>query len=150
MAANTTPFLLHVDPNQMDEPPVSNDEFLDSLDSVGVWLRVLPAYDSLERYASSDRSLAQHLSALANIYLLLGAQFEDQAVTLIAFFNLVPQPGFVVGGSLCPDFHSASTRQPPSGLLHSVCPRYAEGRRQIAGERRSQGVLLGCLQKEGC
>lgn len=85
MAANTSPFLLHLDPIHMDEPPVSNNEFLDSLDTLGVWLRVLPAYDALQRYASSDRSQGQRLSALANIYLLLGAQLEDQAVSLIAF-----------------------------------------------------------------
>ena len=85
MPDNTTPFLLNLNPAYMDEPTVSNDEFLDSLDALGVWLRVLPAYDSLQRYAASDRSPAQRLSAIANIYLLLGAQLEDQAVSLVAF-----------------------------------------------------------------
>ena len=85
MPDNATPFLLNLHPAHMDEPAVSNDEFLDSLDALGVWLRVLPAYDSLQRYAASNRSPAQRLSAISNIYLLLGAQLEDQAVALVAF-----------------------------------------------------------------
>ena len=71
MPDNATPFLLNLHPARMDEPTVSNDEFLDSLDALGVWLRVLPAYDSLQSYAASDRSPAQELSAIANIYLQL-------------------------------------------------------------------------------
>ena len=85
MARNTTPFLFNLSPSDMDEPGISNDEFLDSLDGIGVWLRVLAAYDSLERYASPDSTVAQRLAALSNIYLQLGAQLEDQAVSLIAF-----------------------------------------------------------------
>ena len=85
MARNTTPFLLNLNPSQMDEPGISNDEFLDSLEAIGVWLRVLSAYDSLERYASPDSTSAQRLAALTNIYLQLGAQLEDQAVSLVAF-----------------------------------------------------------------
>ena len=85
MARNTTPFLLNLDPSKVDEPVVSNDEFLDSLERVGVWLRVLAAHDSLERYISPDASATQRLAALSNIYLQLGAQCEDQAAVLIAF-----------------------------------------------------------------
>ena len=85
MARNTTPFLLNLNPSEMDEPGISNDEFLDSLAAIGVWLRVLSAYDSLERYASPDSTSAQRLAALSNIYLQLGAQLEDQAVSLVAF-----------------------------------------------------------------
>ena len=85
MVRNTTPFLLNLSPSDVDEPGISNDEFLDSLDTIGVWLRVLAAYDSLERYASPDSTQAQRLAALSNIYLQLGAQLEDQAVSLIAF-----------------------------------------------------------------
>ena len=85
MARNTTPFLLDLSPSDVHEPGISNDEFLDSLDQIGVWLRVLAAHDSLERYASPDSTLVQRLAALSNIYLQLGAQLEDQAVTLIAF-----------------------------------------------------------------
>lgn len=85
MAHCTTPFLLNLNPSEVDEPDVSNDEFLDSLDTIGVWLRVLAAYESLERYTSPDSSSAQRLAALSNIYLQLGAQLEDQAVALVAF-----------------------------------------------------------------
>ena len=85
MPLNTTPFLLNLSPSKMDEPSISNDEFLDSLDAVGVWLRVLAAFDSLERYCSPDSTPAQRLAALSNIYLQFGAQLEDQAVSLIAF-----------------------------------------------------------------
>ena len=52
---------------------------------MGVWLRVLTAYDSLKRYSSPDSTLAQRMAALSNIYLQLGAQLEDQAVSLIVF-----------------------------------------------------------------
>ena len=82
---DTTPFLLNLDPSGMDEPNITNDEFLDSLHTVGVWLRVLAAHDSLARYASGDSTSVQRLAALSNIYLQLGAQLEDQAVALIAF-----------------------------------------------------------------
>ncbi len=41
-----TPFLLNLDASGIDEPSITNDEFLDSLDEIGVWLRVLSAYDS--------------------------------------------------------------------------------------------------------
>ena len=85
MARNTTPFLLNLSSSDVHEPGISNDEFLDSLDQIGVWLRVLAAHDSLERYASPDSTLVQRLAALSNIYLQLGAQLEDQAVALIAF-----------------------------------------------------------------
>ena len=85
MARNTTPFLLNLDPSIVDEPVVSNDEFLDSLERVGVWLRVLAAHDSLERYTAPDASATQRHAALSNVYLQLGAQCEDQAATLIAF-----------------------------------------------------------------
>ncbi len=85
MARNTTPFLLNLGPSNVDEPAISNDEFLDSLDTTGVWLRVLAAYDSLDRYTAPDSTLVQRLAALSNIYLQLGAQLEDQAVSLIAF-----------------------------------------------------------------
>lgn len=84
MAQRTTPFLLNLS-SDLDEPNVSNDEFLDSLDRIGVWLRVLAAYDSLERYASPESTTIQRLAALSNIYLQLGAQLEDQAVSLVAF-----------------------------------------------------------------
>ena len=82
---DTTPFLLNLDASGMDEPSITNDEFLDSLHEIGVWLRVLAAYDSLERYASRESTNVQRLAALSNIYLQLGAQLEDQAVALIAF-----------------------------------------------------------------
>lgn len=85
MASNTTPFLLNLNPIQINEPRVSNDEFLDSLDMIGVWLRVISAYDSLRRFDSPDSTAAQRLASLINIYLQLGAQLEDHAVTLIAF-----------------------------------------------------------------
>lgn len=85
MAHNTTPFLLNLNPAEVDEPRISNDEFLSSLDTIGVWLRVLPAFDALERYSSPDSTTAQRLAALSNIYIQLGAQLEDQAVSLIAF-----------------------------------------------------------------
>lgn len=85
MARNSTPFLLNLDPSNVDEPVVCNREFLDSLDTTGVWLRVLAAHDSLERYTSPDSSRSRRLAALSNIYLQLGAQLEDQAVSLIAF-----------------------------------------------------------------
>ena len=85
MANNTTPFLLNLSSSLVNEPCISNDEFLDSLDRIGVWLRVLAAFDSLERYTSRDSGTMQRLAALSNIYLQLGAQFEDQAVSLIAF-----------------------------------------------------------------
>lgn len=85
MTRNTTPFLLNLDPSYMDEPRISNDEFLDSLVEIGVWLRVLVAHDSLERYASNETTPAQRMAALSNVYLQLGAQFEDQAVLLVAF-----------------------------------------------------------------
>ena len=85
MPRNTTPFLLNLTPSEIDEPDITNDEFLDSLAGIGVWLRVLSAYDSLARYASPDASPAQRLAALSNIFLQLGAQAEDQAVALIAF-----------------------------------------------------------------
>lgn len=85
MTTNTTPFLFSLNSRFLNEPDISNDEFLDSLDQVGVWLRALAAHDSLERYTSAESSVAQRLAALSNIYLQLGAQFEDQAVTLIAF-----------------------------------------------------------------
>ena len=84
MDRNTAPFLLNLNPSEIDEPDVSNDEFLDSLDTIGVWLRVLSAYDSLERYTSPDSTSAQRLAALSNIYIQLGAQLEDQAVSLVA------------------------------------------------------------------
>lgn len=85
MVRNTTPFLLNLKPSEVDEPDITNDEFLDSLDSIGVWLRVLAAYDSLERYTSPDSSKAQRLAALVNIFMQLGAHSEDQAVALVAF-----------------------------------------------------------------
>lgn len=85
MARNSTPFLLNLDPSNVDEPVVCNREFLDSLDTIGVWLRVLAAHDSLERYTSPDSSRVRRLAALSNMYLQLGAQLEDQAVSLIAF-----------------------------------------------------------------
>ena len=85
MIQNTTPFLLNLNPSLMEEPDVSNDEFLDSLDRLGVWLRVLSAYDSLERYTSPDSTSTQRLASLSNIYIQLGAQLEDQAVSLVAF-----------------------------------------------------------------
>ena len=85
MAQNKTPFLLNLNPAEVDEPRISNDEFLDSLDMIGVWLRVLPAFDSLERYSSPESTSAQRLAALSNIYVQLGAQLEDQAVALVAF-----------------------------------------------------------------
>ena len=85
MAHNRTPFLLNLNPSAMQEPPITNNEFLDSLDALGVWLRVLSAYDSLERFLSPDSTSTQRLASLSNIYLQLGAQFEDQAVSLIAF-----------------------------------------------------------------
>ena len=85
MTRNTTPFLLNLSDFGVHEPDVSNDEFLDSLDKIGVWLRVLAAYDSLNRYSSPDSSRTQRMAALSNIYLQLGAQLEDQAVSLIVF-----------------------------------------------------------------
>ncbi len=85
MAHNTTPFLLNLNSAEVDEPRISNDEFLGSLDTIGVWLRVLPAFDSLERYSSPGSTTAQRLAALSNIYLQLGAQLEDQAISLVAF-----------------------------------------------------------------
>ena len=85
MTYNKTPILLNLNPSEMNEPDISNDEFLESLDMIGVWLRVLSAYDSLESYNSTDSTSAQRLAALSNIYLQLGAQLEDQAVFLIAF-----------------------------------------------------------------
>ncbi|MDE0105525.1 MAG: hypothetical protein OXN89_24370 [Bryobacterales bacterium] len=85
IARNSTPFLLNLDPSNVEEPVVCNREFLDSLDTIGVWLRVLAAYESLERYTSPESSSVQRLAALSNIYLQLGAQLEDQAVSLIAF-----------------------------------------------------------------
>ena len=85
MTRNTTPFLLNLSDFDAHEPDISNDEFLDSLDEIGVWLRVLAAYDSLERYSSPDSTRAQRMAALSNIYLQLGAQSEDHAVSLIVF-----------------------------------------------------------------
>lgn len=85
MARNTTQFLLNLNPSLMDEPSISNGEFLDSLEAIGVWLRVLSAYESLERYSSPGSTSAQRLAALSNIYLQFGAQLEDQAVSLVAF-----------------------------------------------------------------
>lgn len=85
MSPNTTPFLLNINPFHVEEPPISNDEFLRSLDAIGVWLRVLAANESLERFRSSDQSDAERMAALANIYIHYGAQAEDQAVALIAF-----------------------------------------------------------------
>ena len=82
---DTTPFLLNLGPSGMDEPCITNDEFLDSLHAIGVWLRVLSAHDSLTRFASRDSTRVQRLAALSNIYLQLGAQLEDEAITLIAF-----------------------------------------------------------------
>ena len=82
---NTAPFLLNLCDLGVHEPAISNDEFLDSLDEIGVWLRVLAAHDSLKRYSSPDSTRAQRMAALSNIYLQLGAQLEDQAVSLIAF-----------------------------------------------------------------
>ena len=52
MPHNATPFLLNLNPHGIDEPDISNDEFLDSLEVIGVWLRVFSAYESLERYTS--------------------------------------------------------------------------------------------------
>ena len=85
MTGNTTPFLLNLSEFGVHEPDISNDEFLDSLGEIGVWLRVLAAYDSLNRYSSPDSTLTQRMAALSNIYLQLGAQLEDQAVSLIVF-----------------------------------------------------------------
>ncbi len=36
MIGNTTPFLLNLNPSEVDEPGISNDEFLGSLDAVSV------------------------------------------------------------------------------------------------------------------
>lgn len=93
MTRNATPFLLSLSDFGVHEPDVSNDEFLDSLEKIGVWLRVLAAYDSLNRYAydslnrysSPESTRKQRMAALLNIYLQLGAQLEDQAVSLIVF-----------------------------------------------------------------
>ena len=85
MTYSNTPILLNLNPSEMNEPDISNDEFLESLDTIGVWLRVLSAYDSLESYNSTDSTSAQRLAALSNIYLQFGVQLEDQAVFLIAF-----------------------------------------------------------------
>lgn len=85
MSNDTTPILLNLDPSYMEEPQISNDEFLDSLAKIGVWLRVLTAHDSLERFSSPKSTSAQRLAALSNIYLQFGAQVEDQAVALVAF-----------------------------------------------------------------
>ncbi len=85
MTRNTTPFLLNLSDFNVREPDISNDEFLGSLYEIGVWLRVLAAYDSLKRYSSPDSTRAQRVAALSNIYLQLGAQVEDQAVSLIVF-----------------------------------------------------------------
>ena len=85
MTRNTTPFLLNLCDFDVHEPGISNDEFLDSLNQIGVWLRVLAAYDSLKRYSSPDSTRAERMAALSNIYLQLGAQLEDQAVSLIVF-----------------------------------------------------------------
>ena len=59
IARNTTPFLLNLSPSDVHEPGISNDEFPGSLDQIGVWLRVLAAHDSLERYASPGSTLVQ-------------------------------------------------------------------------------------------
>lgn len=85
MTRNTTPFLLNLNPSNMHEPGISNNEFLDSLEAIGVWLRVISAYDSLRRFSSPDSTSTQRLASLSNIYLQLGAQLEDQAASLIAF-----------------------------------------------------------------
>ena len=46
MRRNTTPILLNLNPARVDEPDIANDEFLNSLEAVGVWLRVLAAQES--------------------------------------------------------------------------------------------------------
>ena len=85
VTGNSAPFLLNLAHSDVHEPEISNGEFLDSLDSIGVWPRVLAAYDSLKRYSLPNCTSAQRLAALSNIYLQLGAQLEDQAVSLIVF-----------------------------------------------------------------
>ena len=61
---DTTPFLLGLDASGMDELSISNDEFLDSLHEIAIWLRVFSAYDSLQRYASRESTSVQRLAAL--------------------------------------------------------------------------------------
>ena len=129
MRRNTTPFLLNLNPAHMDEPTVSNDEFLDSLDALGVWLRVLPAYDSLQRYASSDRSPAQRLSAISNIYLLLGAQLEDQAVSLVAFSVWSRNRDLPLADLFSRIFIQPQRTAPAGSYIHAIHDRLKDGSR---------------------
>lgn len=119
MKENTTPFLLNLNSSDLNEPSITNDEFLDSLGSIGVWLRVLSAYDSLQRYTSSDSTVVQRLAALSNIYLQLGVQLEDQAVSLIAFSVWSKKRNLVLADLFSRIFVKHSTT-PTSGPTISV------------------------------
>ena len=105
----------------MREPRVSNNEFLDSLDAIGVWLRVLCAYDSLKCFTSPDSTSTQPLASLSNIYLQLGAQMEDQAVSLIAFSVWSQNRDLVLADLFSRIFlrrQSTSTRESQIALVH--------------------------------
>lgn len=137
MAANTTPFLFNLNYSEVDEPSVSNDEFLQSLDTIGVWLRVFAAYDSLQRYSSPDSSSAQRLAALSNIYLQLGAQLEDQAVSLIAFSIWSRNRDLVLADLFAKIVLRRRNKKAPSEV-HAVLERFnSKKRKNVSVDQRS-------------
>ena len=138
MTRNTTPFLLNLSDFDAYEPDISNDEFLDSLDEIGVWLRVLAAYDSLNRYLASDSTRAQRMAALSNIYLQLGAQSEDHAVSMIVF-SVWSKNRELVLADLFSRTYIRSPRKSMSGSeIAAVHNKLAgEGSRRVAVDQRA-------------
>ncbi|MCY4129577.1 MAG: hypothetical protein OXG15_10130 [Gammaproteobacteria bacterium] len=137
MAAHTTPFLFSLNPSELDEPSISNEEFLQSLDTIGVWLRVFAAYDSLQRYSSSESSSAQRLAALSNIYLQLGAQLEDQAVSLVAFSIWSKNRDLVLADLFARIVLRRAKKKAPSEV-HAILERFnSKNRKKITVDQRS-------------
>ena len=83
--ANKSKILANLVSGDIPEPEISTNDFLDSLQTFGVWMRVLSAAPSLEQLMSKEASPAEQWAALSNIYLQLGAQAEDHATLLVAF-----------------------------------------------------------------
>ena len=138
MTSNTTPFLLNLSDFDAHEPDISNDDFLESLDEIGVWLRVLAAYDSLKRYSSPDSTRAQRLAALSNIYLQLGAQLEDQAVSLIVFSVWSKNRDFVLADLFSRTYITRPRKSTNGSEIAAVHNKLAaEGSRRVTVDQRA-------------
>lgn len=124
---NTTPFLLNLDPGEVAEPDITSNEFLDTLGSIGVWLRVLSAFPSVKLLRSSGGSSAQRLSAVTNLYIHLGAQAEDHAVALVAFSAWAKNRNLSLPDLFSRIFVKAGLKSPCKDEINAVHGRLLKG-----------------------